>query len=69
MGDQPNQVVAFGATRGRAALARHEWLTANRWLPPLNETKNEEGKASARRTSQHQPQKRREYGPRDPRFE
>jgi hypothetical protein len=49
MGDQPNQVVAFGATRGTAALARHEWLTANRWLPPLNETKNEEGKASARR--------------------
>ena len=49
MGDQPNQVVAFGATRGTAALARHEWLTANRWLPPLNETKNEEGMASARR--------------------
>jgi hypothetical protein len=49
MGDQPNQVVAFGATRGTAALARHEWLTANRWLPPLNETKNEEGIASARR--------------------
>ena len=45
----PNQVVATGATRGTAALARHEWLTANRWLPPLNETKYEEGKASARR--------------------
>ena len=45
----PNQVVATVATRGTAALARHEWLTANRWLPPLNETKYEEGKASARR--------------------
>ena len=45
----PNQVVATVATRGTAALARHEWLTANRWLPPLNETKYEERKASARR--------------------
>ena len=49
----PNQVVASSPLARHAEQPRlrvmNEWLTANHWLPPLNETKYEEGKASARR--------------------